>query len=86
MVLLRAADDEDGPDILAVDGAVMVGPPGVLDCRRTVFVECSVAEPFLFPISEEVVDPAAPKDERRELASLRVPNLRVDDIIRALSL
>ena len=85
MVLLRAADDEDGPDILAVDGAVMVGPTGVLDCLRTVFVECSVVEPFLFPSTEEVVDPA-PKDERRELASLRVPNLRVDDIIRALCL
>ena len=62
-----AADDEDGPETLGVDGAVMVGLPGVVDV-------------FLVADKDGVVDDA-PKEERRELALLLVaPNLRLEDI------
>ena len=62
-----AAEDEDGPETLGVDGAVMVGLPGVV-------------EVFLVAVKDGVVDDA-PKEERRELALLLVvPNLRLEDI------
>ena len=62
-----AAEDEDGPETLGVDGAVMVGLPGVV-------------EVFLVAVKDGVVD-EAPKEERRELALLLVaPNFRLDDI------
>lgn len=62
-----AAEDEDGPETLGVDGAVIVGLPGVV-------------EVFLVAVKDGVVDDA-PKEERRELALLLVaPNLRLEDI------
>ena len=64
-----AADDEDGPETLGVDGAVIVGLPGVV-------------EVFLVAVKDGVVD-EAPKEERRELALLLVaPNLRLEDMFR----
>ena len=63
-----AAEDEDGPETLGVDGAVIVGLPGVVDVFR-------VAD------KDGVVDDA-PKEERRELALLLVaPNFRLEDIL-----
>ena len=75
-VLLRAADDEDGPE--GVDAAVTVGPAGAVDSLPVLVVGPGV-EFFLVPKSEDVVEPA-PMEERRELALLLVPNFRVDDI------
>ena len=78
-----AAEDEEGPETLGVDGAVMVGLAGVVVDTFPVLDEYSrVLETFLAPFKEEVVD-AAPNEDLRELALLFVvPNLRLDDIIR----
>ena len=78
-----AAEDEEGPETLGVDRAVMVGLAGVVVDNLPVLDEySSVFEAFLAPVKEEVVE-AAPNEDRRELALLFVvPSLRVDDIIR----
>ena len=80
---LTCLEDEEGPETLGVDGAVIVGLAGVVVDNLPVFEEySSVFEAFLAPVNEEVEE-AAPKDERRELALLFVaPSLRVDDIIQ----
>ena len=76
-VLLRAADDEEGPE--GVEAAVTVGPAGGAVDSLPVLDVWPGVEFFLFPKSEDVVEPA-PIEERRELALLLVPNFRVDDI------
>ena len=79
-LLNAAAEDEDGPETLGVDGAVMVGPAGVVDNLPVLEEYSSAFEVFLVPVKEDVVD-AAPNEERRELALLFVvPSLREDDI------
>ena len=79
MVFLKAADDDDGPEALGVDGAVTVGPTGVVD-SLLVIDKCPGAELFLLLGKDEVED-AVPKEERRELALLPTPRLCIVEVL-----
>ena len=69
MVFLKTAQEDEGPDTLGVDGAVIVGPAGVLDCRCD-FDKGPVVEPFLLYAKDNDEDADAPKEEDLELELL----------------
>ena len=69
MPFLKIAPEDEGADALGVDGAVIVGPAGVLDCRRDVDKQSAV-EPFLLFVKDNEDGADILSEERLELYPL----------------
>ena len=69
MDFLKIAPEHEGPDALGVDGAVIVGPAGALDCRRDVD-KWSAVEPFLLLVKDNEDGADTLNEERLELDPL----------------